>query len=157
MGSDSKQDFDFISLGFWDLKPTTITISNFSMKIADETDLAQIDPVYLILDWEDGPIELKSCENGEYFETHNIEPGNCVISERNGPFVMTQENEPLDLFVWDGNYIDSRTIIKNDNSTNYELILDNEGLRYYVKNVSNKTISCKFWINKLYQLVVEEY
>lgn len=150
VGSDFMDiGYNFMSLGFFVTDPTTVTVSNFEVTTVDKSDLSMIPNVYLTTDWN-SYAELSPCENGESCTTVEVP----AYGQSDAIFALTQDPW-IGGLKWEGTYIDLRTTIKADESANFYLIDNYEG-RAYIANNNNKTAAYKLWINKNYEIVVEE-
>lgn len=153
LGSNLGIGYNFLSLGFRVTDPTTVTISNFEVTTVDKSDLSMIPNVHLTTDWTNYA-ELIPCENGESFTTVEVP----AYGQSGTIFAMAQD-------IWEGSFnwqtgawIDLRTAIKADAYANFDLLIEyyyNEG-RYRIVNNNNQTAAYKLWINKNYEIVVEE-
>ena len=153
LGSNLGIGYNFLSLGFYVQNPTTVTISNFEVTTIDKSDLSMIPNVHLTTDWTNYA-ELIPCENGESFTTVEVP----AYGQSGKIFAMAQD-------IWEGSFnwqtgawIDLRTAIKADVYANFDLLIEyyyNEG-RYRIVNNNNQTAAYKLWINKNYEIVVEE-
>lgn len=141
--------YNFMSLGFFVTDPTTVTVSNFKVETVDKSDLSMIPSVYLTTDWGNYA-ELTPCENGESYTTVEV----LANGSSGSIFALTQDPWIGEL-KWEGTYIDLRTSIKADEYANFYLIDNYEG-RAYIVNNNNQTAAYKIWINKNYEIVVEE-
>lgn len=152
VGSDFDIGYNFMSLGFMVNNPTTVTVSNFEVTTIDKSDLSMIPNVYLTTDWSKYA-ELTPCENGESFTTVVVEG----YGQSGKIFALTQDTWAGSL-KWDGTYIDLRTSIKGYNSSNFDLVVDYEGSegRAFIYNRNDVASPYKLWINKNYEIVVEE-
>ena len=152
VGSDFDIGYNFMSLDFMVNNPTTVTVSNFEVTTIDKSDLSMIPNVYLTTDWSKYA-ELTPCENGESFTTVVVEG----YGQSGKIFALTQDTWAGSL-KWDGTYIDLRTSIKGYNSSNFDLVVDYEGSegRAFIYNRNDVASAYKIWINKNYEIVVEE-
>ena len=152
VGSDFDIGYNFMSLDFMVNNPTTVTVSNFEVTTIDKSDLSMIPNVYLTTDWSKYA-ELTPCENGESFTTVVVEG----YGQSRKIFALTQDTWAGSL-KWDGTYIDLRTSIKGYNSSNFDLVVDYEGSegRAFIYNRNDVASAYKIWINKNYEIVVEE-
>ena len=152
LGSNLGIGYNFLSLDFMVNNPTTVTVSNFEVTTIDKSDLSMIPNVYLTTDWSKYA-ELTPCENGESFTTVVVEG----YGQSGKIFALTQDTWAGSL-KWDGTYIDLRTSIKGYNSSNFDLVVDYEGSegRAFIYNRNDVASAYKIWINKNYEIVVEE-
>ncbi len=153
LGSNLGIGYNFLSLGFRVTDPTTVTISNFEVTTVDKSDLSMIPNVHLTTDWTNYA-ELTPCENGESFTTVVVEG----YGQSGTIFAMAQDHWEGSFNWQTGAWIDLRTAIKADVYANFDLLIEyyyNEG-RYRIVNNNNQTAAYKLWINKNYEIVVEE-
>ena len=150
LGSNFDIGYNFMSLGFRVTDPTTVTISNFEVTTIDKSDLSMIPNVHLTTDWTNYA-ELTPCENGESFTTVEVP----AYGQSSVIFAMAQDHWEGRFDWFTGAWIDLRTSIKADEYANFYLIDNYEG-RAYIANNNNQTAAYKIWINKNYEIVVEE-
>ena len=150
VGSDFDIGYNFMSLDFMVNNPTTVTVSNFEVTTIDKSDLSMIPNVYLTTDWSKYA-ELTPCENGESFTTVVVEG----YGQSRKIFALTQDTWAGSL-KWDGTYIDLRTSIKGYNSSNFDLVVEGSEGRAFIYNRNDVASAYKIWINKNYEIVVEE-
>lgn len=153
LGSNFDIGYNFMSLGFRVTDPTTITISNFEVTTVDKSDLSMIPNVHLTTDWTNYA-ELTPCENGESFTTVEVP----AYGQSGTIFAMAQDHWEGSFDWFTGAWIDLRTSIKGYNSSNFDLLMEyyaGEG-RSRIVNNNNQTAAYKIWINKNYEIVVEE-
>lgn len=152
LGSNLGIGYNFLSLGFYVQNPTTVTISNFEVTTIDKSDLSMIPNVHLTTDWTNYA-ELTPCENGESFTTVVVEG----YGQSGTIFAMAQDHWEGRFDWFTGAWIDLRTSIKGYNSSNFDLVVDygSEG-RAFIYNRNDVARPYKIWINKNYEIVVEE-
>ena len=153
LGSNLGIGYNFLSLGFRVTDPTTVTISNFEVTTVDKSDLSMIPNVHLTTDWTNYA-ELIPCENGESFTTVVVEG----YGQSGTIFAMAQDHWEGSFDWFTGAWIDLRTSIKADAYANFDLLIEyyaGEG-RSRIVNNNNQTAAYKLWINKNYEIVVEE-
>jgi uncharacterized repeat protein (TIGR02543 family) len=140
-----------MSLGFRVTDPTTVTISNFEVTTIDKSDLSMIPNVHLTTDWTNYA-ELTPCENGESFTTVVVEG----YGQSGTIFAMAQDHWEGSFDWFTGAWIDLRTSIKGYNSSNFDLVVEGSEGRAFIYNRNDVASAYKIWINKNYEIVVEE-
>lgn len=144
VGSFRNTDYEFMSLGFQTSCETTITISNF--KIETVTD--NYPKVLLSLDYNNEYYHLMPCSDGSSYAIVTLEQGasNTIVAHLN-------PEDRLSEFDWN-NMMETRTAVDVILS-NFTLTEDHDS-KPVVTNITNETQSYKIWINKKYQIVVED-
>ena len=151
LGSNLGIGYNFLSLGFRVTDPTTVTISNFEVTTVDKSDLSMIPNVHLTTDWTNYA-ELTPCENGESFTTVVVEG----YGQSRTIFAMAQDHWEGSFDWFTGAWIDLRTSIKGYNSSNFDLVVEGSEGRAFIYNRNDVASAYKIWINKNYEIVVEE-
>lgn len=151
LGSNLGIGYNFLSLGFRVTDPTTVTISNFEVTTIDKSDLSMIPNVHLTTDWKNYA-ELTPCENGESFTTVVVEG----YGQSGTIFAMAQDHWEGSFDWFTGAWIDLRTSIKADAYANFDLVVEGSEGRAFIYNRNDVASAYKIWINKNYEIVVEE-
>ena len=151
LGSNLGIGYNFLSLGFRVTDPTTVTISNFEVTTVDKSDLSMIPNVHLTTDWKNYA-ELTPCENGESFTTVVVEG----YGQSRTIFAMAQDHWEGSFDWFTGAWIDLRTSIKADAYANFDLVVEGSEGRAFIYNRNDVASAYKIWINKNYEIVVEE-
>ena len=151
LGSNLGIGYNFLSLGFRVTDPTTVTISNFEVTTVDKSDLSMIPNVHLTTDWKNYA-ELTPCENGESFTTVVVEG----YGQSGTIFAMAQDHWEGSFDWFTGAWIDLRTSIKADAYANFDLVVEGSEGRAFIYNRNDVASAYKIWINKNYEIVVEE-